>query len=109
MGNQRFDWALIRTFVAVLHESSTVRAARKLSAQQPTVSRHIDALEAQLQVALFERTGRGVTPTAAGLAIAAAARDMLSAAAGVGRDATEGTRHPGRTECFQRNQQPATP
>ncbi len=71
-----FDWTLIRSFVAVLDAGSLMGAARKLGAQQPTLSRHIAELESQLGVALFERTGRGVVPTAAALRIAAAAREM---------------------------------
>ncbi|MBE7417246.1 MAG: LysR family transcriptional regulator [Ideonella sp.] len=71
-----FDWALVKSFVAVLDAGSLMGAARRLGAQQPTLSRHIAELEAQLGVPLFERTGRGVTPTAAALAIADAARRM---------------------------------
>jgi DNA-binding transcriptional LysR family regulator len=71
-----FNWALVKSFVAVLDAGSLMGAARKLKAQQPTLSRHIAELEAQLKVPLFERTGRGVQPTAAALAIADAARHM---------------------------------
>jgi len=71
-----FDWALVKSFVAVLDAGSLMGAARKLKAQQPTLSRHVAELEAQLGVPLFERTGRGVTPTVAALAIADAARQM---------------------------------
>jgi DNA-binding transcriptional LysR family regulator len=71
-----FNWALVKSFVAVLDAGSLLGAARKLKAQQPTLSRHIAELEAQLKVPLFERTGRGVMPTVAGLAIADAARQM---------------------------------
>jgi DNA-binding transcriptional LysR family regulator len=71
-----FNWALVKSFVAVLDAGSLMGAARKLKAQQPTLSRHIAELEAQLQVPLFERTGRGVVPTVAALAIADAARQM---------------------------------
>jgi DNA-binding transcriptional LysR family regulator len=71
-----FNWALVKSFVAVLDAGSLMGAARKLKAQQPTLSRHIAELEAQLKVPLFERTGRGVMPTAAALAIADAARHM---------------------------------
>ena len=76
-----FNWALVKSFVAVLDAGSLMGAARRLGAQQPTLSRHIAELEAQLKVPLFERTGRGVTPTAAALAIADAARQMQGSAA----------------------------
>jgi len=76
-----FDWALVKSFVAVLDAGSLMGAARQLKAQQPTLSRHIAELEAQLGVPLFERTGRGVMPTVAALAIAEAARQMQDGAA----------------------------
>lgn len=78
-----FDWALVRSFVAVLDAGSLLGAAKRLGAQQPTLSRHIAELEAQLGVPLFERTGRGVIPTAAALRISSAARDMESGALGI--------------------------
>ena len=85
MDMQRFDWALVRSFLAVLDAGSLMGAARKLQAQQPTLSRHVAELEAQLGTPLFERTGRGVTPTAAALAIADAARQMEAAADALSR------------------------
>jgi DNA-binding transcriptional LysR family regulator len=80
-----FDWTLVRSFLAVLDAGSVTAAAKRLGAQQPTVSRHVAELEAQLGAPLFERTGRGVTPTAAALAIAAPARRMEDAALAVVR------------------------
>ena len=75
-----FDWTLVRSFVAVLDAGSLMGAARRTGMQQPTLSRHVAELEAQLGAALFERTGRGVVPTAAALAIADAARAMEAGA-----------------------------
>jgi DNA-binding transcriptional LysR family regulator len=83
MADERFDWSLVRSFLAVLDAGSLSGAARRTGMQQPTLSRHVADLEAQLGVALFERTGRGVTPTAAALAIAADARAMEAGAVGV--------------------------
>jgi len=80
-----FDWSLVRSFVAALDAGSVTGAARRLGARQPTVSRHIAELEAQLDVPLFERTGRGLTPTAAALAIAEAARGMKADADNLAR------------------------
>ena len=74
-----FDWHLVRSFLAVLDAGSLMGAARALGAQQPTLGRHIAELEAQLGTPLFERTGRGLTPTAAALAIVDAARQMQDA------------------------------
>ena len=80
MTRTTFDWALVRSFLAVLDAGSLMGAARQHGAQQPTLSRHVAELEAQLGAPLFERTGRGVTPTAMALAIADAARQMESGA-----------------------------
>lgn len=96
-GRDRFDWALMPSFLAVLDAGSLTAAARSIGAQQPTLSRHLAELEAQLGVPLFERTGRGVTPTSAALSIAEAARQMQDAAGAVSRglarsrSATHGT------------------
>lgn len=92
-----FDWALVKSFLAVLDAGSLMGAARRLGAQQPTLSRHVAELEAQLGTPLFERTGRGVVPTAAALAIAEAARrmadyaDALARQLAGARDATTGS------------------
>ena len=97
MSRESFDWALVKSFLAVLDAGSLMGAARRLQAQQPTLSRHIAELEAQLGLSLFERTGRGVLPTAAALAIADAARQMQQGAEQLGRtmlrtrDATTGS------------------
>ena len=96
-GIDSFDWALVKSFVAVLDAGSLMGAARRMQAQQPTLSRHIAELELQLGAPLFERTGRGVVPTATGLAIADAARQMEEGASALARslaksrDATTGT------------------
>ena len=80
MDDLDIDWSLVKSFVAVLDAGSLMGAARALGAQQPTLSRHIAELEAQLKAPLFERTGRGVVPTAAALAIADAAHEMAAGA-----------------------------
>ena len=97
MAQTTFDWTLVRSFLGVLDAGSLMGAARQLGAQQPTLSRHITELEAQLGAPLFERTGRGVLPTALALAITDAARQMAASAdtlAGTltrSREATTGT------------------
>lgn len=71
-----FDWSLIRSFLAALDQKSLMGAARVLRVSQPTVGRHIAELESQLDVLLFERTGRGLVPTATALRLADSARSM---------------------------------
>jgi len=80
-----FNWSLVRSFLAVLDAGSLMGAARTLGAHQPTLSRHVAELEAQLGAPLFERTGRGVTPTAMALAVADAARQMQDGADALAR------------------------
>ena len=75
-----FDWSLIQTFIAAFDTGSMLGAARRLGVQQPTVSRQIAELESQLGAALFERTGRGVSPTATAHSLIDAARDMAGTA-----------------------------
>ncbi|MDP3222455.1 MAG: LysR family transcriptional regulator [Rubrivivax sp.] len=97
LADLRFDWTLVRSFLAVLDAGSLMGAARRLGAQQPTLSRHVAELESQLGAPLFERTGRGVLPTALALAIADAARQMEAGADTLARtlkrsrEATSGT------------------
>lgn len=76
-----FDWNLIRSFLAVLERGSLMGAGRSLGISQPTVGRHVSELESQLGVVLFERTGRGLVPTATAQRLADAARAMDSGAA----------------------------
>ncbi len=75
-----FDWDLVRSFLAVVDAGSLLAASRRLSVSQPTIGRHIEALEAQIGKVLFERTGRGLTPTADARTIAAHARTMQAGA-----------------------------
>ena len=54
-------WELFRTFLEVARDGSLSGAARKLALTQPTVGRHIDALEAALGLSLFSRSPQGLT------------------------------------------------
>jgi len=77
---QRFDWSLIQSFLAALDQGSLLGAAKALNASQPTIGRHIAELESQLGVVLFERTGRGLLPSATALRLAESARAMEAGA-----------------------------
>ena len=55
----------LRTFLEVHRQQSLTEAARRLSLTQPAVSQQIASLEQQIGRRLFERTRRGVIPTAA--------------------------------------------
>ncbi len=63
------DWALWRSFDAVVGAGSLSGAARKLGLSQPTLGRHIEALEQTLGTTLFERTLSGLKPTEAALRV----------------------------------------
>lgn len=54
---------LLETFLEVYRANSITSAAAKLGRSQPSVSERLARLEAQLGVALFTRTSRGVAPT----------------------------------------------
>ena len=54
------DWSLWRSFGAVVEHGSLSGAARALGLSQPTLGRHIEALEQALGVSLFERTLTGL-------------------------------------------------
>ncbi|MCA0026080.1 MULTISPECIES: LysR family transcriptional regulator [unclassified Mesorhizobium] len=60
------DWNLIKSFVTVAETGSLSAAARKLSASQPTLGRHISELEQALGVILFRRGRSGYALTEAG-------------------------------------------
>lgn len=78
----------MRSFLAVLERGSLLGAARYLGSSQPTLGRHVAELERQLDVVLFERTGRGLVPTRAALSIADHARTMAGSAEAIGRTLT---------------------
>jgi DNA-binding transcriptional LysR family regulator len=57
------SWDLYRSFNAVLREGSLSGASRALGLTQPSIARHVDALEKAVGAALFVRTPRGLSPT----------------------------------------------
>ena len=82
------DWSHYRTFLAVLEEGSLSGAGRVLGLTQPTVGRHVEALEADLGAALFTRSAAGLTPTETALALRPHAEAMAAAAQALARTAT---------------------
>lgn len=74
------DWNKARAFVVTAEEGSFSAAARKLSMTQPTLSRQVMSLEADLAVTLFERSGQTIELTQAGLELLEPARKMYEAA-----------------------------
>ena len=80
-------WELYRSFLGVLQEGSLSGAARALGVAQPTVGRHIAALEKALKLPLFTRSQAGLLPTEAALALRSDAEAMASTAAALQRTA----------------------
>lgn len=78
---RNIDWTLLQSFAAVASEGSLSGAARRTGQSQPTVGRHVRALEAALGGELFTREPRGLAPTALGLALAEHAEAMGASAA----------------------------
>lgn len=81
--NREPDWALWKSFEAVVRAGSLSAAARSLGISQPTVGRHIEELETALGVDLFERTLSGLRPNDTALRlyepVAAAQRSFAEA------------------------------
>ncbi len=63
----------LRAFEAVVRRGSVSLAADELHVTHGAISRHIHALEDELGCRLFQRKGRGLSPTSAGLRLAEAA------------------------------------
>jgi DNA-binding transcriptional LysR family regulator len=82
------EWELYRSFLAVLTEGSLSGAARALDIAQPTVGRHIAALERALQLPLFTRSQAGLLPLESALLLRPYAEAMSSAVAALERAAT---------------------
>src|SRR4051812_44950388 len=80
-------WELYRSFLGVLQEGSLSGAARALGVAQPTVGRHVAALEKALGIALFTRSQLGLLPTEAALELRAHAEAMSASAAAFRRAA----------------------
>lgn len=82
------DWQWYRSFLGVLEEGSLSAAARALGLTQPTVGRHVEALEATLGLTLFTRSHDGYAPTEAALALEPYAQSLAASAAALRRVAS---------------------
>jgi DNA-binding transcriptional LysR family regulator len=70
----------LQTFVCVAEAGGFSRALARLHLSQPAASRQILALEAELNLALFDRIGRGLRLTSAGEDLLRQSREFLSQA-----------------------------
>lgn len=76
----KFDWNHAKAFLITAEEGSLSAAARVLGAAQPTLGRQVSAFEEELGIVLFQRLGRGLTLTEAGLELLDHVRAMGDAA-----------------------------
>jgi DNA-binding transcriptional LysR family regulator len=70
----------LQYFLAAFRHGSFSAAAEELRLAQPSLSEQVRRLEAELGVRLFQRVGRGLTPTEAGVALRPHAERTLDAA-----------------------------
>lgn len=92
---RELDWDHLRFFLVVAETGSFSAAARRMRSNQPTVGRHIDALEATLGVKLFQRHKQGLVLTQEGALIREQAQHMRDGAESIRRLAVDGKREPG--------------
>jgi len=88
MADTEPNWEWYRSFMAVLETGSLSAAGRALGMTQPTVGRHVDSLEAALQLKLFTRSFDGFAPTDAALELKPYAASLAATAAALRRVAT---------------------
>ncbi|MEM7378260.1 MAG: LysR family transcriptional regulator [Pseudomonadota bacterium] len=91
------DLTQVQSFGAVAHAGTLAAAAAATGRSPATLSRHVSALESDLEVSLFERRGDGMALTETGVrlleyadAIAAAGHRFAAAASGQ-QDSLAGT------------------
>lgn len=73
------DAKRLDAFRKVYELGSFSKAGQELFVSQPTISAHVQALERELGVLLFDRTGRSVLPTPAGQALYRHAHEAFEA------------------------------
>jgi DNA-binding transcriptional LysR family regulator len=81
------SWDVYRSFAAVLRSGSLSAAARTLGMTQPSIARHIEALETMIGGSLFVRSQRGLSPTDLALALQPHAEALVATAAALQRTA----------------------
>jgi DNA-binding transcriptional LysR family regulator len=87
----------IRHAAALARHGNFGRAAIELNISQSTLSRSIQTLELQLDLALFERTAMGTVPTPAGKLFLRKAQDMIAAVDDLEDAMRRAWRHSGAT------------
>lgn len=86
------DLRVLRSVVVIAEERSITRAAARLHISQQSLSAQVRSLERRLGTNLFERSSRGVTPTAVGDVLIGEAIPLLGAAQRVMRTVARSAR-----------------
>ena len=79
------DWNLLRVFIAVYEAGTLTAAAQRLASTQPSVGRHLRALEEALGEVLFTRLPGRLEPTERAHALQDIVAPMKAAAVAAGR------------------------
>lgn len=88
MDNTEPSWDFYRSFLAVLQHGSLSAAARELGLTQPTLGRHVDALEKAIGAELFTRSQHGLQPTEAAADLQPYAETLAATTAALRRSAS---------------------
>jgi len=75
-----FDWTQAQAFLVTAETGSFSAAAEKLGLSQPTIGRHVNGLEEDLGVSLFDRVGKSLVLTENGLGLLEHVKAMREAA-----------------------------
>ena len=75
-----FDWNRARAFLVTAEEGSFAAAAKALNVTQSTLGRQVAGLQEELGVTLFQRVGKGIEITAAGIKLIESVKEMGEAA-----------------------------
>ena len=86
IGRLKADWTALRTFWVVVECGGFGAAARSLGVSPSTITRHIEDLEARLEVKLLTRRAQGVALTEAGTAVFDHVRTMERSAESLERE-----------------------
>lgn len=79
--SKNLDWTHVKTFLVVAETGSLTAASRKLFQSQPTIGRHVKALENAVGAELFKRKANGLELTEIGMSLFEPAREMALASA----------------------------
>lgn len=94
-----FDLPALQYFVSAYETGSFTKAAQALRVSQPSVSVSVSKLEAKIGSPLFERSRKGLTPTARGEALFVQAAPLLTQFDQLGKQITQKTPQVLRVYC----------